>query len=710
MGKYDYSNIIEILINEKKYEELCSYLKELFLSSDIKVIKNIIQYKEVLLNPKGDCMKTKQLIEPIKKYIKENIKDESIHAYIICCDQINKQYVKINNYLKQQFDELYKFNFEIALMTLASKVEKINHNIINSLQKEEDDLTSRDINNNYLVEYQNNIEGFNIILREINEHKESFRKSKSFKDKDMLFSSLKRCDKKAFKIKELRGLLLSIVEINQLCKEIKDNNFRIDKIDKDIVVMEYVDLDDYNKKNIAGIRCKIFDTNLEWEYKKEIHPKSMSLLEKVGGCNFNNLIDIDTKHNHCSLKIDFHSKEFRNILINEYLEFSYQTELMLENSFAYEELDKKIKVKENELCFTYKDSIDFYFILKVIAALQHQATCFYYELKGLYPTLPILGLDNDVAYEIIRNMYKILHDTDISEDKINKLIEFYTFSNNNIYDLYYKPLFFIGKKIIILPSLFRFNNFGRTFLTHMNIIEANFKEGLLYEKYIKRTFQDNGFIVYDKESPKLNFRLENGESGDIDFLSIKGKYIFYSQLKNRTTPIEENDYVAFNRKINKKAIKQLKSAKEFLLSNPRYVTEFFGVDKLEDFQFVPFIITNSFFSSGDQRSGVFLIDTSAINTFFDKGAINIFYKDKKIYHKDLRTGNIEEDFYDLLNNPYFNDLRLYDNLYIPKRYEILDKNFILKVNDQVIKEHGRTCYMKNYSSFCKYINNTQVES
>ena len=98
--------------------------------------------------------------------------------------------------------------------------------------------------------------------------------------------------------------------------------------------------------------------------------------------------------------------------------------------------------------------------------------------------------------------------------------------------------------------------------------------------------------------------------------------IFYSQIKNRANPIESRDYIAFDRKINKKAIKQLNYAKEFLKSNPKYITDFFEIDDLKDFELVPFIITNSFYASGDKRKGIYITDTSSLNVFLEKGEIN----------------------------------------------------------------------------------------
>ena len=75
-----------------------------------------------------------------------------------------------------------------------------------------------------------------------------------------------------------------------------------------------------------------------------------------------------------------------------------------------------------------------------------------------------------------------------------------------------------------MPSVIKNNNFNRTFIEHMNLIKANFKQGIAYEEYLKELFKKSGFIVYDKESPKLNFDMGNNKKGDIDLLMKKKIY------------------------------------------------------------------------------------------------------------------------------------------------------------------------------------------
>ena len=245
-----------------------------------------------------------------------------------------------------------------------------------------------------------------------------------------------------------------------------------------------------------------------------------------------------------------------------------------------------------------------------------------------------------------------------------------------------------------MPSVIKNNNFNRTFIEHMNLIKANFKQGIAYEEYLKELFKKSGFIVYDKESPKLNFDMGNNKKGDIDLLMKKGKYIFYSQIKNRANPIESRDYIAFDRKINKKAIKQLNYAKEFLKSNPKYITDFFEIDDLKDFELVPFIITNSFYASGDKRKGIYITDTSSLNVFLEKGEINIKnFQGKVVYTKKIKNGPVEEGLINHLKNPYFKYEKLYYDLYIPRAYFINDKIYVFKVQDEIIETHRKSCYI-----------------
>jgi len=51
------------------------------------------------------------------------------------------------------------------------------------------------------------------------------------------------------------------------------------------------------------------------------------------------------------------------------------------------------------------------------------------------------------------------------------------------------------------------------------------------EEYIKNIFEEHEFHVFRHGKRQLNFRMSDGKNGDIDFLAVKDKYIFFAQIK-----------------------------------------------------------------------------------------------------------------------------------------------------------------------------------
>lgn len=695
MNKDKYLEDIDNFIMKEKYEELSSYTISYFKDKKIDEILNIIKFKELLLNKESSIKKKTKLIEPLKRYLMN--KNLEIDYYVECCNLINDEYRRIHDYREMQLKELFKYDVNIVLMNILSKTENYNHKIIrNSCVEDNNIIYNMNTRSNSMNEYQSTIEGLGLFIKDILGCKEEFKHIEVWSNKEQFRSSLKRCNKKTFKNEEIILYLNSIVNLDFITKKIQEYSFKPVKIGNE-VFFEYLNIEAYKKKAIAGERCDIYDHNHFLEYTYNGENSKLSELEKKFECvDWNNLIEYDNSHNHFVLKFTLFSDELISIMIESFKEFKFQKDEMKGNAFISDEVFNKITGEDLNFNITYNDAIDFYFILKIISLTYYKAVIHYYKKLNKDPSLPFLGLTIEVFYKIIKPLYSKLFKEEIKKSKIEELIKLYTFSENNIFDLYYKPIIRIKDKIMIIPSVIERNNFNRTFINHMSQIGANFKEGILFEAYLKDVFKKYGFIVYDKDSPRLNFDMGNDKKGDIDLLMMKGKYIFYSQIKNRANPIESRDYIAFDRKINKKAIKQLNYAKDFLKSNPKYITEFFNVSDLNQYEFIPFIMTNSFYASGDKRKGVYITDTSAILFYLEKGKIQIRNSDGKIvYEKNLKTENIEEGLILQLKEPHFKDEKLYYNLYFPRAYYIGDKLFVLKVKDELIDKHLKSSYFKD---------------
>ena len=57
----------------------------------------------------------------------------------------------------------------------------------------------------------------------------------------------------------------------------------------------------------------------------------------------------------------------------------------------------------------------------------------------------------------------------------------------------------------------------------------------------------------------MNFRISDEKSGDIDLLAVKDKYVFFAQIKNRPSPLDDRDFVKYERKIKHVAERQMET-------------------------------------------------------------------------------------------------------------------------------------------------------
>ena len=98
----------------------------------------------------------------------------------------------------------------------------------------------------------------------------------------------------------------------------------------------------------------------------------------------------------------------------------------------------------------------------------------------------------------------------------------------------------------------------------MNTLSINIREGHGMEEYIKNIFEEHEFHVFRHGKRQLNFRMSDGKNGDIDFLAVKDKYIFFAQIKNRPSPLYDKEFVKYERKIKHVAERQMEIACEYI--------------------------------------------------------------------------------------------------------------------------------------------------
>ncbi len=613
--------------------------------------------------------------------------------HIESCRIINQEYIILKEKIDKNIKKLYKFPYSSVKIVMISKLEKYIHELMRQSREEESNSTDAfeiyNIKYNSVVMYQAVVEGLNWILQEISKKESLF--DNDIKTKEKFHENLNKCFTKTLEPKEWVKLINNLKSLNLIIDEIKTEEIKVNN-ENNRILFKYKNIFDYKKKRIGNLRTYNFQQMQHHDFMQ----KELNDTIDIDEINIDDILEPKNDSENFKLKVDFESKEFLYVLQECGKEFSYQIEQMYKNNLIDpESVEQKIKKRKTELTATYDDAIKFYFSIKSIAVLYYVAVKYYFEKNDKIPQIPFLGIKKDGLYNLTRPIFLVMSKNNLEKKKFNELVNLFAFGSDDVFDLYYKPLIFDNDQHIkIVPSLFENNNFSRTFLNHMNLINASFKKGWIFEEYIKKGFQKNGFKVYDKKSPGLNFELDSNKKGDIDILMQNGKYIFYGQFKNRAQPLERKDYKSFDRKINKKAIKQLKYGKEFLKSNPDYIVDFFEVDDINNYKLIPFIVTNSFYGSGEKREGISIIDKSALEIFF-RGYIAIHDENEVIFKKSLldKDKSLGQNFNHFLEVPYFLDEKLYPNLFFNKFDVINGKEIMLGFSKEFQKEHFKNCYI-----------------
>lgn len=616
--------------------------------------------------------------------------------YIECCEVINQEYIILKEKLNKNIEKLYKFPYPTVKIVIISKLEKFIHQLMRQSREEEFNSTDAfeiyNIKYNSVMMYQAAVEGLNWILKDLSKKEDLFNNDiKYIKNQEKFYENLNDCFEQTLDPKKWVELINNLKSLNLIINEIKTEEIKVNN-ESNRILFKYKNIKEYKKKRIGDLRTY----NFQQIQQRDFMQKELSDIIDIDEIDIDNILKPKNNSDNFELKVDFESKEFLYVLQECGKNFSFQVEQIYKNNLIDpESVDQKIKKGKKELTATYDDAIKFYFSIKSIAILYYTAVKFYHEKNDKLPQIPFLGIKKDGLYILIRQIFWVIKKNDLEKVKFNELIKLFTFGSDDIFDLYYKPLVVEQEEHIkIVPSLFENNNFSRTFLNHMNLINASFKKGWAFEEYIKKKFEENGFKVYNKQSPDLNFELDSNKKGDIDILMLKDEYIFYGQLKNRAQPLEDGDYISFDRKINKKAIKQLRHGEEFLKSNPDYIVNFFGIDDIDNYKLIPFIVTNSFYGSGEKREGIPIIDKSALEIFF-RGYIAICEGNEVVFKKRLRDKDksLGENFNQFLKEPYFLDEKLYPNLFFNKFDIINGKEIMLGFSAESQKRHFKNCYI-----------------
>lgn len=665
---------LDLLLKNEEYNKGYKMTIDYFKQFEIKEVENRLKNFELLVNKDGNKRKKSKYVEPLIKYINNSYPE--LIEYTTVCRELNIAFLEISLKIDKLFNKLKKYYFPHVYIIVISKIEKELHKILNisNNYEETDVIKTLSIQTNILSYHQMTVESLGKLLKKMIEEQYDFNnKIKDVESRNDFISYMKRVNKKIESDSKLISLINEISYTYFLSNEIKESDLRVNRNSQEVVEFVYKSEKEYLRRQISENRMSNFDINEFSKFIDENEIKESDFENK----ELDSVVEINDKN--FKLKLDFISDEFLSNIRTTGISFFHNTEQIIFNNFIdLKKLKSKVKKSNKYMSYTFQEAKMYYFGLLALASFYYDGVENYNKRVGNFPLITISVFDQIQLNKIISQIIEMVFKEKIDESKLLDLKELFTFGNDDIYDLYYKPLVCSGSHIIIIPSVLRKNNFSRTFIKHMDKIDPSFKEGNIYEEYILSVLKEHKFKVYDIKKPSLNFKLESGKQGDIDILALKDGFLFYGQAKNRPQPLDLKDYTNSKRNI-KKAFNQLEHAEEYLRSNPKHILNHFKVKNLDKFKLVPFIITNSFYNSGDRQRGIPIIDTSSFNKVFNDGSINIHRGKEVIYEKVLRKSEYVtgEEFYNYIQKPYFLDPKIYPLIHYPSAHTVGRRLYII---------------------------------
>lgn len=323
-----------------------------------------------------------------------------------------------------------------------------------------------------------------------------------------------------------------------------------------------------------------------------------------------------------------------------------------------------------------------------IAYIYFGATRHYKITRDRLPLAPYLRLSNKEIGEMFIPILSKVTKQELKQVDIDKLLSFYDFGSDTIYDLYFKPILTYEKQITIVPSLLMMNNFPRIFPHHLNMLKVNLEEkGETYEVVMRNCFKQNGFTIFTERYP-YTYNYEGSTlSGDIDIIARLGNYLFVGQSKNKLEPIDTKNQISVDRTI-RKAIKQAKGTIKYIQRNQEEFALKMNIplEELADLTIQPFVLINCFYGSGQVIDDIPVIDTSAIYKYFE-GKVQL-HRGNEVFTQRIRPeGPVEPlDFKNHLYSPYFLNPTIYSFSLRSRHVQHIDgKKF--SIGPELQKEH-----------------------
>lgn len=601
---------------------------------------NWIIYKEVLIYKDADKKYYEEYVRPTCEKLVKTVPE--LKEYIYEIGIINETLRKNYNSLEENFKLYKRYNVQFVVYHICCIYEKYIHDLRNIVIN--NTMSPDSIYGNEQDDLDKAINGFNWILKRLYKQRDQFPKRRQHSDIRFDEKNIERESKN-----NIIRIISEIISAEELLEMIKGAEGHIDSFDRGVYKIRY-SKDALIKYNLAKFRQRNFDNIMMKSYTEGLANK----FKKIQIDDINKFIDIDVDRGNFRIPIDTVSEEFLdNIGITMSNFLGYLKFIMYDNYIEEAQIQQYVEIKGHQMKYTFLDLIYFYAVISAVSEYYFLAEEAFGELQKKHSNTPIIVMNKASLEQIVKSIYTHCLKKDSSDEVISKMIDFYTYGSNNIFDTFCTPLIKIKEIYYILPSTLRFNNFGRVFIHHMNKLGIELKKGYIFEENFKLMLKEHNFNVYNPKKPQLNFKTKKGHQGDIDVLAIKGDYIFCVQLKNKSMPLEKQEFINYDRKLPK-AIRQLEYAEEFLKENPRKILDFYRIDDLRRFKIVSFVVVNGFYRSGECCNGIYITDISALNVLFDKGKITMQQSGEKVI-KSLRKGDqvTPEELEEFLKRPYF---------------------------------------------------------
>jgi hypothetical protein len=680
---------LKLLLERKQYKQAADFLKSNITrnveENQQNELINFLRKEMLLLNISGDHNQTTLFCEKVMKHCLNIGLD--LAEYIEQCRVLNSELDWYGEQYKQVIRDLYSLDSFTALHVILAIFENLNQYLLSAKPNELEQVFYFSYVYGMETSYESGISALNRLLKLWFEGTQAGYFRGRFEGLPYVSDAFKDLRNK------LAPIIRSLNFLEWLCKEVSLHHVSMENKESEVLFI-INNFEEYRHFKLPFIRetarmQNAFRTFLNSEkifnWKNEEIDYSTIVKIKESGDDFR--LEIDQKSFIEAYKLSTETAYQSHLLIMEDMYINNMHELKIKNTSV-----------------TVMDLFFFYYCLKTMALIYFKATEYFIQTYKKEARAPYLVTDKkSIGETFIPLLTKVLR-RKVVQSEINELIDLFSFGNNNIFDLYYKPLVVRDDKVSLIPSIFMMNNFSKTFLHHMNELEINLADrGHGFEEVIQALFTEHDFTVHPGPLP-YSYEYENKRiNSDIDLVAKKGKYLFLGQLKNRLEPMEPKDYRGADKKI-KIGVNQAEQAELYIKRNPDEFCNRFGIsrEELDELIIRPFVLVSCFYGSGQVIRNIPIIDSSAVFRFFDIGEIKIFPGEDEPYSRKIRTPGevLPEEFNEFLLKPYFLEPDIY-GIQMATRHssQIREKMFIIGSDDDWYEKYSQSFLAEAVQNF-----------